>query len=169
MLGDDHFDALVATTPAAGSEEVSTVDWAGFAEAMREAGVAPSSALAVSWAHFSEHNVEALIEGTSLVVLHPGGIFASLGKRKMFGGKVKYRMIDFSLLRGFGADDYLDQGHGIFKFYIEFAGAGGMLLGRLEWYARGKRFKEKENRMRAMETASERDRFLGSVNALVGQ
>jgi hypothetical protein len=168
VIGNDNFDELLATTRVAGSEQQVNIDWPGYWEAMRQAGVDPASVVTLSWAHFSERNVEALIESTTLVALHPDGIFSTAGKRKLFGGSVKYRTIDFAMVKSYGPDDYLDEHHGIFKFFIEFAGAGGIFLGRLEWYARGRRFRDRENRITAMDAAGERDRFFAAVEKILG-
>ncbi|MGY2005299.1 hypothetical protein [Blastococcus sp. SYSU DS1024] len=167
MIGIDHFDQLLATTRPVGSEQPVKIDWPGYSQGLREAGVDPNDVVTLSWARFSERNPEALTESTALVALHPMGIFESVGKRKMFGGGLKYRTIDFSMVRGFEADEVLIEHHGILKYNIDFVGAGGILLGRLEWHMQGRRFKERANKMAAMETASERDRFLAAVEKVL--
>jgi hypothetical protein len=158
---------LIASAPSVGTEK--PVQLRDLEPAMAAAGVSPSDALAVSWCRFSMHNIEALTEGTTLAIIHPLGIVETTGKKKMLGGGYKFRTIDFRQCRGFGPEDHINEQHGIAKFCIELVGAGGILLGRLEWHAQGKRFREDRNRQEAMKTAEERDRILSVVESLLGQ
>lgn len=61
--------------------------------------------------------------------------------------------------------EYTDP-RGFGKYTIEFVGPGNILLGRLWWSWRAKRFRD--NRMEIMAVASERDRILGVVKNLLG-
>lgn len=139
------------------------VDYAGFNEALRAEGVEESSILAATWCSFGTANIEALIDADALTVIHPGGIISSVGKKKMFGGSPKYNSLSFSQVRGYGAEDHEDP-RGIGKFCIEFAGPGGVLLGRLQWRWAAKRFRD--SRAAIMAVAEERDRILGVVEGL---
>jgi hypothetical protein len=105
------------------------------------------------------------VDGPTFAVINPDGIFASVGKRGIFGGGVQFSTIDFNRCRGFGATEYTDD-RGFGKFAIDFAGAGNLLLGRLFWTWRGKRFRD--NRNEIMAVAGERDRILETVGSFLG-
>jgi hypothetical protein len=139
------------------------VDFATFGEALHAEGVEESSILAATWCSFGTANIEALIDADALTVVHAGGIISGVGKRKMIGGGLKYNSISFSQVRSFGAADHEDP-RGIGKFCIEFAGSGGVLLGRLQWQWAAKRFRD--SRAAIMAVAEERDRILGVVEGL---
>jgi hypothetical protein len=139
-------------------------DWAGVHEVVRAAGYDPSEAIAATWCSFGKMNIEALVDATQLTILFPTGIVSTLGKRKMLTGGMKCDMVPFSICRGFGADDHTDA-RGFGKYCIEFVGAGNILLGRLQWQWKGKRFRD--NRGEIMAVAEERDRFLAAVGHLL--
>lgn len=139
---------------AAVNFDQATIDWDGFSEVLSAEGVDPDSVLAATWCSFGEQNIEALIDGPQLTVIHPLGVLSSLGKRRMLNKAQKYDRIDFSACRGYGPTEYTDD-RGLGKYCLEFAGAGGMLLGRLQWSWRAKRFRD--SRAQIMALAEERD------------
>jgi hypothetical protein len=163
MIGDRRFDQLVEAAPV--NFEQPKVDWSGLAELLEQQGVTPADVVAVSWCRFSTANIEALIDGTSLAVIYPKGILASSGRRKMLGKALKFDEIPFSMCKQFGGTEHTDD-RGLGKYCIDFAGPGGVLLGRLWWEWRSKRFRD--SRSDIMAVASERDRILEVVQGLVG-
>lgn len=163
MIGDRHFDQLVEAAPV--NFEQPKVDWSGMAELLQTQGVKPADVVAVSWCRFSTANIEALIDSTSLAVIHPSGILCSSGKRKMLGKALKCDEIPFSMCKQFGPTEYTDE-RGLGKYCIDFAGPGGVLLGRLWWDWRAKRFRD--SRSEIMAVAAERDRILEVVQGLIG-
>ncbi|MBQ1017964.1 hypothetical protein KBX71_08810 [Micromonospora sp. D93] len=160
------FAQLLETAAAVGRERRQNVDWDVYGEALGNAGFPLTGLHALSWARFSEVGLPALTEGTSLIAVFDDGIFESLGKRRLMGRGPKYRSIDFRQVAGYGDVDHVDEHHRIFKYCIEFQGAGSILLGRLEWHAQGKRFSD--NRQEIMATAQERDRVLAVINEVAG-
>jgi hypothetical protein len=162
MIGDRHFDQLVEAAPT--NFEQAKVDWTGLTELLQAQGVRPADVVAVSWCRFSTANIEALVDSTSLAIIHPAGILASNGKRKMLGKTVKFDEIPFEMCKQFSETEYTDE-RGLGKYCIDFAGSGGVLLGRLWWEWRAKRFKD--SRSQIMAVASERDRVLGVVQGLI--
>lgn len=162
MIGDPHFDGLVAAAPV--NLQQITPDWSGVSAALGAEGITPSSVLAVSWCDFSTVNIEANIDPTVLAIIHQGGVIATAGKKKLMGGKLKYSTIPFAKCRAFGPTEYVDdRGYG--KYCVDFSAAGSVLLGRLEWDWKGKRFRDSSADMIA--TAEERDRILGIVSPLI--
>ena len=146
-----HFDAIAP-------------DWAGVEQAVRSTGVEPSTAIAATVCSFGERNIEALIDSPAMTFLFPTGIVSTTGKKGMLGGGPKAKVIDFSEVRAFGDCEYTDD-RGFGKYCIEFQAAGGILLGRLQWTWKGKRFKD--NRREIAAVAEERDQFLARVNQLL--
>jgi len=142
----------------------STPDWAGVEEVLRLTGVAPADVLAATWCQLSHANIEALVDSPQLVLIHPGGVLATVGKKKMLGGGMKFEGVNFGQVRQFGPTEYTDE-RGFGKFCVEFAAAGSMLLGRLQWAWRGKRFRN--NRDEVIAVAEERDRILGVVSSVL--
>jgi hypothetical protein len=132
---------------------------------MEAAGFDSDSALAASWCTFGIRNIEALIDDPTLAGVFPTGILASVGNRKLFGGRVKYSAISFKSCKEFGPADTSDP-RGMGKYCIEFAGPGGILLGRLQWNWRVKRFGD--SRAQVMAVAEERDRILEIVSGILG-
>lgn len=162
MIGDPHFDRLVAAAPV--NFDVAKPDWAGIAELFDKQQVDPAGVLAASWCSFGERNIEALIDSPALAVVHPGGILSSVGKRKTFGKVLKFDEVPFGICKAFGESEHTDE-RGLGKYCIEFAGPGNMLIGRLQWSWRAKRFRD--SRAQIMAVASERDRILGVVQELM--
>jgi hypothetical protein len=163
MIGDRHFDQLVEAAPV--NFEQPKADWPGVAELLQIQGIKPGDVVAVSWCRFSTANIEALVDSTSLAMIHPSGILASSGKRKMLGKSLKFDEIPFSACKQFGPTEYTDE-RGLGKYCIDFAGPGGVLLGRLWWDWRAKRFRD--SRSQIMAVASERDRILEVVQGYIG-
>jgi len=162
VIGDSHFEGLVAAAPV--NLQHITPDWSGVAAALESEGVLASSVLAVSWCDFSTVNIEANVDPTVLAIVHQGGVIATTGKRKLLGGKLKYSTIPFAKCRAFGPTEYVDdRGYG--KYCIDFGAAGSVLLGRLEWDWKGKRFRDSSAEMIAV--AEERDRILEVVSPLI--
>lgn len=78
---------------------------------------------------------------------------------------MKFKSIDFGQCRGFGPVEYADD-RGFGKYGIEFAGPGNVLLGRLHWTWRAKRFRDSSQEIMAV--AEERDRVLQVIVDLTG-
>lgn len=163
MIGEHHFDRLVEAAPI--NFEQPKVDWSGVAEVLDAKGIKPAEVVAVSWCRFSTANIEALVDGTSLAMIHPAGILSSSGKRKMIGKSLKFDEIPFSMCKEYAPTEYTDE-RGLGKYCIDFAGPGGILLGRLWWNWQAKRFRD--SRSQIMAVASERDRILDIVRGLIG-
>jgi len=140
-------------------------DWPGVYDAVVDAGFTPEDAIAATWCSFGEINIEALVDASQLTLVFPTGIVSTLGKRRAFGRGPKYDVIPFSTCRGYSPDEYTDA-RGFGKFCIEFVGAGGILLGRLQWRWKGRRFRD--SRQAIMAVAEERDRILNVVNQILG-
>ena len=163
MIGHDRVDMLVASAPV-NEFNSAKMNWGGFAEALSVSGLNPDSVVAATWCSFGERNIEAEIDSTQLTLIHPNGIFSSSGSRRLIGKAVKFDTIDFSLVRGYGPADTADE-RGFGKYCLEFAGAGGLLLGRLQWRWSTTRFRD--NRDRVMAIAEERDRISSVVSDLL--
>ncbi|PWR10180.1 hypothetical protein DKT68_09905 [Micromonospora acroterricola] len=166
VLGNPAFSQLLDSAPTLGRERRQNLDWDVYGEALNDAGFSLTDVRTLSWARFSEVGVGALTEGTSLIAVFNNGIFESLGKRRLMSRSPKYRAIDFEQVAGYGDVDHVVEHHRIFKYCIEFQGAGSILLGRLEWHVQGKRFGD--NRQEIMATARERDRVLSVINEISG-
>ena len=136
----------------------------GVLEAMQVAGVSPDSIAAVSNCKFGTANIEALVDDDTVAFVHSGGVICTAGKRKLIGKAVKFDTVDFAQCRAFGPVEYTDP-RGFGKFGIEFAGPGNVLLGRLHWTWRAKRFRD--SRQEIMSVAEERDRILSVVGAFL--
>jgi hypothetical protein len=149
-----------------GRERPQNIDWAVYGQAMRSAGLRPDGLRALSWGRFSDRPIAALTEMTSLLGVFDEGLLECLGKSQILGRKPKYRLIDFSQVRGFGEADYVIEHHRIYKFCIEFGGHGNVLLGRLEWHVQTRRFGDSRPEM--MATAQERDRVLDVLQGVLG-
>ena len=157
-----NIQQLAAAAPTVFNE--ATPDWAGVSEALPAAGVSPGDVVAATWCQLGHRNIEALIDATQLVLIHRRGLLATLGKKKMFGGAVKLDAVDFAKVRAVGPADYTDD-RGFGKFCLELAGPGGMLLGRLQWAWRGKRFRNNQDDI--MSVAEERDRIQAVIDGLL--
>lgn len=162
-------------SPSAGIEQLArqaptnfdeaTIDWNGFRAAMDAERIDEAGVLAATWCSFGESHIGALVDSSALTVIHPRGILSGVGKKSMFGGRLKYDFIPFSTVRSFSPEDHEDD-RGFGKFCIEFGGAGSVFLGRLQWTWRGRRFKD--NRREIIAVAEERDRILAVVESLGG-
>jgi hypothetical protein len=159
----EHLSKLIANAPVYHNE--TSFDLDGIEEAMEEAGVASESVIAASHGIFGTANIEALVDPDTLAFVHPTGIICTAGKRKLLGKAVKFKSVDFGQCRGFGPVEYTDD-RGFGKYGIEFAGPGSVLLGRLHWTWRAKRFRDSSQEIMAV--AEERDRILQVVVDLVG-
>lgn len=124
-----------------------------------------SDTFAPSHAKFGTANIEALVDADTLAFVHPTGVLCTTGKRKLLSKEVKFKAVDFGQCRGFGPVDHSDE-RGFGKFGIEFAGAGNVLLGRLHWTWRAKRFRDSSQEIMAV--AEERDRILAEIGGLIG-
>jgi hypothetical protein len=163
MIGNEHFDRMVAAAPV--NFDSAKVDWEGYKSVLESKRLDPSTVVAATWCSFGVMNIEALVDAPALTLVHPRGILSSAGKRKMFGGALKYDEIDFSDCRGFCTAETTDE-RGLGKYCIEFSGAGDLLIGRLQWSWRAKRFRD--SRREIMAVATERDRIMGVIRDLVG-
>lgn len=153
---------LIAAAPV--TQNVPTHEMGGVEEAMRLAGVDVASVLTASRCKFGTANIEALVDDDTFAFVHTGGVLCTSGKRKMIGKAVKYNEIKFAMCRSFGPCEYTDE-RGLGKFGIEFAGPGNVLLGRLHWSWRAKRFRDSSAAIMAV--AEERDRVLSIVTTLL--
>ena len=158
---NNNLQAL-AGSPTPANE--AKIDWLGVETAVRAAGYDPSDAITGTWASIGTANIEALIDPNSVVFVFPRGIISTEGRKTVFGGKPKYVEIPLSMCQAFGPDDTTDD-RGFGKFTIEFAGPGNILLGRIQWNWRGKRFRD--NRIEIMQVAAERDRVLDVIQGLL--
>lgn len=144
--------------------QVKNIDMAAVEEAIGAAGVDPASVVAASWCQLGTANIEANIESDALALISSAGVVATSGKRKMMGKGVKFRTIDFASVRQYGPVEHADdRGYG--RYGIEFGGAGGIMLGRLQWSWQAKRFRD--SRTQIMAVAEERDRILAIVRHLI--
>jgi hypothetical protein len=161
MIGNQYFDKLVAAAPV--NSDSAKVDWAGIKSLLESKHINPSEVLAVTWCSFGIRNIEALVDSSALTIVHPTGIISSVGKRKSFGGSLKFSELNFSDCRQVSEEEHTDE-RGLGKYCIEFTGTGGVLLGRLQWEWRAKRFRD--SRAEIMAVASERDRVMAVVRSL---
>jgi hypothetical protein len=161
VIGNQYLDQLVASAPV--NCDTVKVDWAGISALLAERGISPSGVVAVSWCSFGFGDIESLVDEPGLAMVHHQGLLSSTGMPTAFGGPTKFQRIDFnSCRRIIEAETSGDQGSG--KFCIEFIGAGGVLLGRLQWNWRIRRFRD--SRAIISTVASERDRIMKVVKAL---
>jgi hypothetical protein len=162
-VGDARrLEELVAEAPVNDNKVVG--DFNGVLEAFAIAGVDPMTVLAASQCQFGTANIEALVDDDTLGFVHPDGILCTAGKRKLFNKAVKYSTVQFAQCQAFAPCDY-DDGEGQGKFGIEFGGPGNVLLGRIYWRWRAKRFRD--SRQEIMAVAMERDRIQREVEALL--
>jgi hypothetical protein len=162
MIGNDHFDRLVSAAPV--NFDTAKVDWEGIKSLFADQRLDPSSVVAATWCSFGVMNIEALVDAPALTIIHPGGVLSSVGKRKMFGGALKSDQIAFSDCRDISDTEYTDE-RGFGKYCIDFTGPGSILLGRLQWAWRAKRFRD--SRAEIMAVARERDRIHQIVRDVV--
>lgn len=163
MIGNEHLDRLVT---AASSNDVSVkVDWQGIGSLLKEQQVDPSEVVAASWCSFGEHNIEANVDSVALALVFPSGLLSTVGKRGMLSGSIKHSRIDFAQCKAMGPVEHADE-RGYGRYCIEFVGPGSVLLGRLQWGWRAKRFRDPRSEM--MAAASERDRIEQVLSDLIG-
>lgn len=168
-LGEERMTAvrsleeMVAATPIYENESVPDFD--GIYEAFSAVDMNPADVVAVSQCQFGKANIEALVDDDTIAFVHPAGVLCTSGKRKLMGKAVKYGEIRFRQCRGFAPCEHTDH-RGFGKFGIEFGGAGGVLLGRVYWRWKAKRFRDSTQAIMAI--AEERDRILGVVEGLLG-
>jgi hypothetical protein len=162
MSGDARLEQLVAEAPI--NANSSTPDFGGIYEALGIAGVESADVVAVSQCQFGKANIEALVDDDTIAFVHPGGVVCTSGSRKMLGKAVKYSEVQFAQCRGFVPCEHTDD-RGFGKFGIEFGGAGNVLLGRVYWRWKAKRFRDSTEAIMAV--AEERDRILGVVSGLL--
>jgi hypothetical protein len=160
----EYLNALIEAAPV--HQDRASFDLSGITEAMQVAGVSPEAVSLVSHAKFGKANIEALVDDDTLAFIHPTGILCTAGKRKLLSQTVKFKSLDFAQCREFGPVEYTDD-RGFGKFGIEFVGPGNVLLGRIHWTWRAKRFRDSSAEIMAV--AEERDRILQGVNILIGQ
>jgi hypothetical protein len=163
VIGNEYFDQMVAAAPV--NFDSAKVDWAGIKDLLEINHINPSEVSAVTWCSFGVSNIEALVDAPALTIIYPGGVVSSVGKRKTFGGALKFNELNFKDCRQISEEEYTDD-RGLGKFCIEFVGPGGILLGRLQWSWRAKRFRD--SRAEIMAVASERDRIMEVVRTLAG-
>lgn len=162
MIGNAHFDKLVAGLPVTGRPV--TVNWDGYREALAQCAIDASLVSCVSFCTHKKANIEANFGDDGLAALHPGGIMLSAGGRSTIGRKLKLWTIDFASCAGFGPVEHQDpRNYG--RFCIEFVGPGSVLLSRLEWNWSGKRFRDNSDLI--VNTAIERDRFLAAIAGIL--
>lgn len=162
-MTNDLIRQLAEAAPV--NENHASVDWDGYRNALKSAGFDESAVLCASFCSFGVKNIGALIDDPQLTCVFPDGIFSSTGQRSRFGRSVKSDIIRFDRIRGFDAVDQEDPRR-VGKFCIEFVGAGGVMLGRLQWRWTGKRFRDPRELM--ISIAEERDRVLEVIEKAVG-
>jgi hypothetical protein len=162
MTAVQTLEEMVAAAPV--HENEAAPDFSGIEEAFSTVGVSPSDVLAVSQCQFGKANIEALVDDDTIAFVHPTGVLCTSGKRKLIGKAVKFGEVKFAQCRGFAPCEYTDD-RGFGKFGIEFGGAGGVLLGRVYWRWKAKRFRD--STVAIMGVAEERDRILGVVEQLL--
>lgn len=162
MIAEQSLEQLIAAAPI--YENVSTPDFAGVHEAFSQIGVNPADVVAVSQCQFGTANIEALVDDDTIAFVYPTGILCTSGKRKLIGKAVKSSEVKFAQCRAFAPCEYTDR-RGFGKYGIEFGGAGDVLLGRVYWRWKAKRFRDSTQAIMAV--AEERDRILGVVSGLL--
>jgi hypothetical protein len=162
MIGNAPLDQLVASAPV--NFDSAKVDWQGMRALLTDQGIDPTSIVAATWCSFGERNIEALIDSPALSLVHARGVISSVGKRKTFGSGFKFDQVLFSECNAIAPAEHTDD-RGLGKYCIEFGAPGGILLGRLQWSWRAKRFRD--SRQDIIAVARERDRILGVLNSLV--
>jgi hypothetical protein len=161
VIGNQYLDQLVASAPV--NRDTAKVDWAGISALLAERRIGPSGIVAVSWCSFGFGDIESLVDEPGLAMVHHQGVLSSTGMPTGFGGPLKFQRIDFnSCRRIIEAENASDHGSG--KCCIEFLGPGGVLLGRLRWNWRVRRFRD--TRTTIATAATERDRIMKVIKAL---
>lgn len=164
MIGNAHFDNLVAASPVTGF--ATKVDWDGIQATLGDQGVDPSAVVATAWCGFQNTNLDFGGETPMLAIVHQGGIICSIGKRKM-GGRLKFNAINFSQVKVNAPIDVAPQpGDNYGKYGITFLGPGQVVLGSLVWRFKVKRFRDSS--AEAIAAASDRDRLYAQIVPLIG-
>ena len=168
MVGNPHFDALVANAPFASqyiTESTATrLNWGNYTEGLTSTMSDPADVVAVSWCSLSHQPIHfgASAGQGGLAAVSPRGIYVSTGDRSRIGKKLKADGLYFDQCKEFSAQDWQGEQRGDGgKYTIEFLAAGAVLLGRLEWVWWDKRFRDPRPAMIA--AATERDRILTVV------
>ncbi len=161
MIGNQHFDRLVSSAPV--HFDSTNVDWAGISALLAERGISPSGVVAVSWCGFGVGDIESLTDQPALAMIHHLGVLSSTGKPVAADNQRTFHDIDFAACRRI-ADADTSSDHSFGKCCIEFTGAGGVLLGRLQWNWRVRRFRD--SRAIIAVVAAERDRIMKVIKAL---
>jgi len=161
VIGNPYFDHLVASAPV--NFDTAKVDWAGISTLLNLRGISPSGVVAVSWCAFSAADLGAQAAEPVLAMVHHEGVLSSTGRPATFGGPVKFHQVDFAACRCIiEAETAAESGYGTCG--IEFLGTREVLLGRLQWTWRARRFRDSRAIITA--AASERDRIMKVVKAL---
>jgi hypothetical protein len=164
MIGNAHFDNLVAASPVTGYP--TKVDWNGILATLSDQGIDPSAVVATAWCGFQNRNLDFGNETPMLAIVHRGGILCTIGKRKM-GGKLKFESINFSNVKVHAPIDVAPQaGDNYGKYGITLLGPGQVVLGSLVWRFKVKRFRD--SGAEAMAAASDRDRLYAQIVPLLG-
>jgi hypothetical protein len=161
MIGNQHFDQLVASAPV--NYDVAKMDWTGIGDLLGGKLVSPSDIVAVSWCPFGLGDIEALTDEPALAMIHRRGLLSSAGNRKPLTGEFIVNEIEFRQTRRITGTEVTDE-HGLGKYCIEFLGTGGRFLGRLQWNWRTRPLMR--SRARVVAVRAERDRMLKVVSAL---
>ncbi|WP_163512159.1 hypothetical protein [Fodinicola acaciae] len=85
------------------------VDRSGFDEALQAEGIDPDTVVATTVCSFGRVNIEANVDADTLTIIHYGGRFSSLGRRKTFGGGIKYNAPQFKQCRAYGPAEHTDH------------------------------------------------------------
>ncbi|NKY08930.1 hypothetical protein [Cellulomonas hominis] len=144
--------------------EQVTPDWTGVEQVCREINFGLDDVQAASWGRFSSMNIEALVDEPELILIGTVGFVSTAGKRKMLSKKLKFGSVAYEQIREYRPVEHADP-RGLGKYGIEFYGAGGIFLGRLQWQWKAKRFGD--SRPQIIAVANERDRILSVLQALL--
>ena len=164
MIGNAHFDGLVAASPV--TQFPAKVDWSGVTATLSDQGIDPSAVVATAWCGFQNTNLDFGGEIQMLAIVHQNGIICTLGKKKL-GGRLKFESINFSNVKVHAPIDVAPQaGDNYGKYGITFLGPGQVVLGSLVWRFKVKRFRDSS--ADAMAAASDRDRLYAQIVPLLG-
>ena len=119
MIGNQNFDQLVGAAPV--NFDSAKVDWDGIKALLDSKRVNPSDVIAVTWCSLGVSNIEALVDSPGLTIIYPHGVINSVGKRKTFGGALKFSGINFGECRQIHEEEHTDD-RGLGKYCIEFTG-----------------------------------------------
>ncbi|GAA1834485.1 hypothetical protein ACFFOM_10070 [Microlunatus capsulatus] len=157
---------LSRSAPVTG--DVVPIDWNVYEQALNQAFPGADAVVTASWCRFGKAIIEALVDSPNFAIVGHLGIFVCSGKKKMMGlGGPAFDQIPWSKVSTYGQDDYVSSDGRTAKFVIEFAGPGGIFLGRLNWQVFAKRFQQTRNDEAAMNAARERDRVYNVIEELL--